>query len=82
MAEKYIKIRGKLVAVSEEVHYAYYHMGRQRRTQVEKERRRRVVPYDALDSDESFGIPQKTLNNRKKSLLPIQGIHKRPGGRR
>ena len=56
MAEKYIKIRGKLVAVSEEVHYTYYHMGRQHRTQAEKEKRRRVASYDALDTDENLGI--------------------------
>ncbi len=50
MAEKYIRIRGKLVAVTEEVYYAYYHMGRQRRTQEEKNGRRQVASYDALDS--------------------------------
>ena len=56
MAEKYVKICGKLVTVSEAVHYAYYHMGRQRRTQEEKENRWRVASYDALDSEEHLGI--------------------------
>lgn len=47
---------GKLVAVTEEVYYAYYHMGRQRRTQVEKDGRRQVASYDALDTEDSLGI--------------------------
>lgn len=56
MAEKYIRIRGKLVAVSEEVYYAYYHMGRQHLTQAEKDSRRKVASYDALDTDDSLGV--------------------------
>lgn len=56
MAEKHIKIRGKLIAVSEEVYYAYYHMGRQRLTQAEKESRRKVASYDALDTEDGLGI--------------------------
>ncbi len=56
MAERYIKIRGKLVAVTEEIYYTYYHMGRQRRTQAEKDGRRQVASYDALDTEDSLGI--------------------------
>ena len=56
MAEKYIRIHGKLVAVSEEVYYTYYHMGRQRRTQAEKDGRRRIASYDALDTDDGLGV--------------------------
>ncbi len=56
MAERYIRIRGKLVAVTEEVYYTYYHMGRQRRTQAEKDSRRQVASYDALDTEDSLGI--------------------------
>lgn len=56
MAEKYIKIRGKLIAVTEEVYYVYYHMERQRRTQAEKDRRQRVSSYDALDTSECLGV--------------------------
>lgn len=56
MAEKYIRIRGKLVAVTEEVYYTYYHMGRQRRTQAEKDGRRRIASYDALDTDNGLGV--------------------------
>ena len=56
MAEKYIKIHGKLIAVTEEVYYTYYHMDRQRRTQVEKERRRRIASYDALDTEDCLGV--------------------------
>lgn len=56
MAEKYIKIHGKLVAVTDEIYYTYYHMGRQRRTQEEKAGRRRIASYDALDTDDSLGI--------------------------
>lgn len=56
MAEKYIKIRGKLVTVTKDVYYTYYHMGRQHRTQAEKDRRRRITSYDALDTDDSLGV--------------------------
>ncbi len=56
MAEKYIRICGKLVAVTEEIYYTYYHMGRQRRTQAEKDGRRQVASYDALDTEDSLGI--------------------------
>ncbi len=56
MAEKYIRICGKLVAVTEEVYYAYYHMGRQCRTQTEKDSRRQVASYDALDTEDSLGV--------------------------
>lgn len=56
MAEKYIKVRGKLVAVTEDIYYAYYHMARQCRTQAEKDRRNRVASYDALDTDDGLGI--------------------------
>lgn len=56
MAEKYIRIRGKLVAVSEDVYYTYYHMGRQCLTQAEKEGRRKVASYDALDTEDGLGV--------------------------
>jgi len=56
MADKYIRICGKLVAVTEEVYYTYYHMGRQRRTQAEKDSRRRIASYNALDTDDSLGV--------------------------
>lgn len=56
MAERYIKIDDKLVAVTEEVYYTYYHMGRQRRTQAEKDTRRRIASYDALDTDDGLGV--------------------------
>lgn len=56
MAERYIRIHGKLIAVTEDVYYTYYHMGRQRRTQAEKDGRNRVASYDALDTDDGLGI--------------------------
>jgi len=56
MAEKYIRISGELVAVTEDVYYAYYHMGRQYRTQVEKDGRRQVASYDALDTEDHLGV--------------------------
>ncbi len=45
MAERYIRVCGKLVAVNEEVYYTYYHMSRQCRTQAEKDGRRQVASY-------------------------------------
>ncbi len=63
MAEKYIRIRGKLVAVSEEVYLAYYRQDRKARFSHEKHQRRGVVSFDALDTDEMNGedaIPDLT----------------------
>ncbi len=42
--------------MSEEVDYTYYHMGRQCRTQAEKDGRRRIASYDALDTDDGLGV--------------------------
>ena len=55
--EKYlIKIQGKLIEVSEDVYYAYFHMERQERTQEEKHKRNDVFSYDSLDDGEIVGI--------------------------
>ena len=55
--EKYlIKIQGELIEVSEDVYYAYFHMGRQERTQAEKHQRNEVFSYDALDDGEIVGV--------------------------
>ena len=55
--EKYlIKIQGKLIEVSEDVYYAYFHMERQERTQEEKQKRNDVFSYDSLDDGEIVGI--------------------------
>lgn len=56
MAEKYIRIRGQLVTVTKEVYYTYYHMARQCRTQIEKDGRRQVTSYDALDTNDGLGV--------------------------
>ncbi len=56
MAERYIKIGGEQVEVTEEIYYTYHHMGRQRRTQAEKDARRRIASYDALDTDDGLGV--------------------------
>ena len=55
--EKYlIKIQGKLIEVSEDVYYAYFHMERQERTQEEKKQRNEVMSYDALDNGDTVGM--------------------------
>lgn len=55
--EKYmIKIEGELVEVTPDVYYAYFHMERQERGQVEKGQRNEVLSYDALDNGETLGI--------------------------
>ena len=51
-----IKIQGKLIEVSEDVYYAYFHMERQEWTQEEKKQRNEVVSYDALDNGETVGL--------------------------
>ena len=55
--EKYlIKIRGKLIEVSEDVYYAYFRMERQERWQEEKKQEHEVVSYDAMDTEETVGV--------------------------
>ncbi len=56
MAERYIRICGKLVAVTEEVYLAYYRQDRKARFSHEKHQSRGVVSFDALDTDEMNGI--------------------------
>ena len=51
-----IKIQGKLIEVSEDVYYAYFHMERQERTQEEKQQRNEVLSYDTLDDGETVGV--------------------------
>ncbi len=63
MAEKYIRIRGKLVAVTEEVYLAYYRQDRRARFSREKHLSRGVVSFNDLDTDEMNGedaIPDLT----------------------
>lgn len=74
MAEKYIKIRGKLIAVTEEVYYTYYHMERQRRTQEEKDSRRRIASYDALDTDDGLGV-DLLVDDSSPSVEEIAIVH-------
>lgn len=63
MAERYIKIRGELVEVTEDIYYVYHHMGRKPRTQAEKESRHLVASYDALDTEECLGVDLLVDNN-------------------
>ena len=51
----YIKIRGELVEVPQEVYLAYYRAARRELAQKEQERRRKVLSYDALDEDGRCG---------------------------
>jgi len=63
MAERYIRVRGKLVAVTEEVYLAYYRQDRKARFSQEKDQNRGVVSFHNLDTDEMNGedaIPDMT----------------------
>lgn len=51
----YIRIQNSLVEVTHEVYLTFYRGERQERTQREKERRNRVVSYDAWDTDGRIG---------------------------
>ncbi len=55
MAERYIRVRGKLVTVTEEVYLAYYRQDRKARFSQEKHQKQGVVSFHDLDTDEMSG---------------------------
>lgn len=55
--EQYIiNVKGKLIEVTSDVYYTYFHMERQERGQEEKKLRNGVMSYDALDTEELNGV--------------------------
>ncbi len=67
-----VRVKGKLVEVTPEVYYAFYHMARQERGQEEKKQRNGVLSYDALDTEETLGleaIPDSTTPSIEEMLL-------------
>lgn len=72
MAEKYIKIRGELVAVTEEVYLAYYRQARKARFSCEKHQNQGVVSFQDLDTDEMKGedtIPDLTSPSVEDAVI-------------
>ena len=57
MAEKqyYIKISGQMIEVTKEVYREFRYMERHMQTLEEKDKRHRVISYNALDPDETLG---------------------------
>lgn len=55
MSEKYIKINGKLIPVTDEVYLAYYRQDRRARFSHEKHQMQGVVSFQELDTDEMTG---------------------------
>ncbi len=51
----YIKVREELVEVTQEVYLTYYRARRRELAQIEKERRHRVLSYNALDTSGALG---------------------------
>ena len=51
----YIKVREELVEVTQEVYLTYYRARRRELAQIEKERRHRVLSYDAFDTSGTLG---------------------------
>ncbi len=63
MAERYIRIHGKLVSVTDEVYLSYYRQDRKARFSQEKHQKQGVVSFHDLDTDEMNGedaIPDLT----------------------
>ena len=55
--EKYIiNVKGRLIEVTSDVYYTYFHMERQERGQEEKKVRNGVMSYNALDTEELNGV--------------------------
>lgn len=55
MAEKYIKLNGKLIPVTDEVYIAYYRQDRRARFSHEKHQMQGVVSFQELDTEEMTG---------------------------
>ena len=51
----YIKVREELVEVTQEVYLTYYRARRRELAQIEKERRHRVLSYDAFGTSGALG---------------------------
>ena len=78
--EKYmIKVEGKLIEVTPDVYYAYFHMERQERWQEEKQQGHAVVSYDALDDGETVGVevvPDLTTPSMEEAVMTRE-IHEK-----
>jgi len=82
MAERYIKVRGKLVAVTEEVYLAYYRQDRKARFSQEKDQNHGVVSFHNLDTGEMNGedaIPDLTtpsVEDMVEGKLMAEHLHR------
>lgn len=54
--EFFIRVKDELVEVTQEVYLNYYRAKRCEQAQIEKERRNRVLSYDAFDTSSTLGI--------------------------
>lgn len=63
MAEKeayVIRVQGRVMEMTPEVYYTYFHMERQEREQEEKMRRNAVLSHDTLDNETLIGLESMT----------------------
>ncbi len=58
-----VRVKGKLVEVTPEVYYAFYHMKRQEEWQKEKKRDHQVYLYSDLDTKDMLAIENFTDKN-------------------
>ncbi len=82
MAERYIRIRGKLVEVTEDVYLSYYRQDRRARFSQEKHQKQGVVSFHDLDTDEMNGedaIPDLTtpsVEDMVEGKLMAEQLHR------
>ena len=58
--EFFIRVKGELVEVTQEVYLSYYRAKRCEQAQIEKEQRHHVVSYDAFDTSSALGAEMLT----------------------
>ena len=58
--EFFIRVKGELVEVTQEVYLSYYRAKRCEQAQIEKEQRHHVLSYDAFDTSSALGAEMLT----------------------
>lgn len=65
MSKRYIKVEGNLVEVSQEVYNEYYRMDRKERYQIERERTKGTLYYEAFSREDMSGEEMIADTNQK-----------------
>lgn len=73
----YIKIHKELVEVTQDVYLEYYRAARREQAQKEKERKHRVLSYDALDAEGRLGNEMLSHSADTQDLVAAHIMYER-----